>query len=241
MVALAAEIAKIARQGSPVMRRIVHAFALAAVAGLAASAEAQPGPPGQPAKDNANPCRDEVSAALQKLRKSSWFRMTTSMITESGPMSMQVDYVLPDKMHQQVILQATQHASEIILIGDQGWSKEGADAWKPLQNDVIQELKSQMQENVVQQQADIGNYSCKGRTEFEGKDVFSYKLEDQPEKDSTAPKNEAFRMFYVDAVTGLPVSNALLVPGREARPIFKAVYAYPLDIKIDPPKNASGE
>ncbi len=163
------------------------------------------------------------------------------MITENGPTSMQIDYVLPDKMHQKVTVQATQQSSEVILIGEEGWSKVGADGWKPLPNELIQELRSQMQENVVEHQAETGNYSCKGRTEFEGKDVFSYKLEHEPEKDSTAPKNEAFRMFYVDAVTGLPVSNALLVPGRETKPIFKAVYAYPLDIKIEPPKDVSGK
>ncbi len=222
------------------MRRLVI-IALAACAGLAAPAQSQPAPAAQPDKENANPCRDEVSAALQKLRKSSWFRMTTSMITENGPTSMQIDYVLPDKMHQKVTVQATQQSSEIILIGEQGWSKQGADDWKPLQNEIIQELRSQMRENVVEHQAETGNYSCKGRTEFEGKDVFSYKLEHEQEKDSTAPKNEAFRMFYVDAVTGLPVSNALLVSGRETKPIFKAVYAYPLDIKIEPPKDLSGK
>ncbi len=36
-------------------------------------------------------------------------------------------------------------------------------------------------------------------------------------------------------MTGLPVSNALLVPGHEEKPIFRTTYAFPLDLKIDPP------
>ena len=66
---------------------------------------------------------------------------------------------------------------------------------------------------------------------------FSYRLESEPEKGSTADGNQAFRMFYVDPLTGLPVSNTLLVPGHEEKPIFKTTYAFPLDIKIDPPKD----
>lgn len=210
------------------------------IAGAASPLLAQGAPSAaEKEKENANPCRDEVSAALQKLRKSSWFRMDTSMITEKGPTKMQVDYVLPDRMHQIVSVAATGESSEVILVGNDAWSKQGSGSWTVVPNDVAQQLKTQMQENVVEQQAEIGNYSCKGRTNFEGKDVLSYKLEDAPAKDSTAPKNEAFRMFYVDAMTGLPVSNALVVPGRETKPIFKAVYAFPLDLKIEPPKDAA--
>ena len=227
------------------MRRIALLFAALAIGAAPAASQPAPGaPPGAPpakpgekAKENANPCRDEVAAALQKLRKSSWFRMNTSMITEQGPTTMQVDYVLPDRMHQKVTVQATQQQSEMILVGEDGWSKEGASDWKPLPNAIVQDLKAQVRQSVVEEQTDIGNYSCKGRTQFEGRDVLSYKLEDEVAPDSTAPKNETFRMFYVDVTTGLPVSNALLAPGRETKPLFKAVYAFPLDMKIEPPAN----
>jgi hypothetical protein len=46
-------------------------------------------------------------------------------------------------------------------------------------------------------------------------------------------------MFYVDVMTGLPVSNALLVPGRDDKPIFKTSYSFPLDLKIEPPKDVA--
>jgi hypothetical protein len=187
-------------------------------------------------KANANPCRDEVSTALQKLRKSSWFRMETNMITENGPTNMTIDYVLPDRMHQKVTVVATNAMQETILVGQTAWGTEGK-GWQVLPQDITTQIITQVRENVLIQQESVGNYSCKGRTKFEGKDVLSYKLEDEPMKDSNAPKNEAYRMFYVDAITGLPVSNAILSPGREDKPLFKTSYSYPLDLKIDPPKD----
>ncbi len=187
-------------------------------------------------KENANPCRDEVSSALQKLRKSSWFRMETNMITENGPTNMTIDYVLPDRMHQKVTVTATNALQETILVGKSAWGSEGK-GWQVLPDEITNQIISQVRENVLIQQDSVGNYSCKGKTKFEGKDVMSYRLEDEPVKDSNAPKNEAYRMFYVDAITGLPVSNAILSPGREDKPLFKTSYSYPLDLRIEPPKD----
>jgi hypothetical protein len=188
-------------------------------------------------KKNANPCRDEVAEALGKLRKSSWFHMATNMITENGPTTMDIDYVLPDKMRQKVTQTLTQQSSEVILVGDKAWGNQGA-GWQELPGDVMSTLKAQMYENVIQEQTDVGEYACKGKIQLEGRDALSYKLEQEAVKDSTAPKSETFRMFYVDATTGLPLSNSLLVPGREKTPIFKATYTFPLDIKIEAPKDA---
>lgn len=187
-------------------------------------------------KVNANPCRDEVAAALKKLRATSWFRMTTTMITETGPVAMEIDYVLPDRMHQKVTQKLANTSSEIILVGDKAWGTDGK-GWAPLSGELTHQLKSQLYENVIEEQKDVGNYACKGRAQFEGRDALSYKLVDEPDKDSTAPKNITFRMFYVDALTGMPLGNALLVPGREQSPLFKATYAYPIDMKIEPPKD----
>ena len=192
------------------------------------------GEPGD--KKNANPCREEVANALSKLRKSSWFRMSTSMITENGPTAMVVDYVLPDRMYQKVTQTLTNTSSEVVLVGEKAWGNQGA-GWQELPNDITQTLKSQMYDNVIQEQTDVGEYVCKGKVQIEGRDAMSYKLDGEPAKDSTAPKNEAFRMFYIDATTGLPLSNALLSPGREKTPLFKATYSFPLDLKIEPPKD----
>lgn len=217
------------------MRR--SAIAPIFIAILAAPALAQVPPPNEaPAKPNANPCREEVSAALQKLRRSSWFRMDTQMITENGPMSMQVEYVLPDRMHQTITQKLTNKTSELILVGDQAWSKQDG-GWRPVPQQVAAQLREQMDSTVVKQQTDVGDYACKGRTQVDGRDVLSYKLETEPEKGSSATPSQAFRMFFVDALTGLPASNALLVPGHENKPIFKATYSFPIDMKIEAPKD----
>ncbi len=192
-------------------------------------------PPKPDEKENANPCREEVAAALKKLRNASWFRMDTTMLTEKGFTDMQVDYVLPDRMHQKVAVPATKEKSEIILVGEKAWSKQGEGDWVEVSAELTQNLKGQMQDQVVAHQEEIGNYSCKGRTKLEGRDVMSYKLEEEMRKDSDTPRNDAFRMFYVDAVTGFPVSNAIVVEGRDGKPIFKTNFSFPIDLKIEPP------
>lgn len=214
----------------------LFAIALSALLVTAGAALAQD-PPGEPKKQNANPCRDEVAAALQKLRNSSWFRMESTMITENGLTNLQVDYVLPDRMHQKVNVVGQAGTQEVILVGEKAWSNEG-DGWRVLPDDLAEQLITQMRDNVLTEQKDVGNYSCKGRINLDGKDVMSYKLEDEPPENAQGTKNEAFRLFYIDAVTGLPVRNAIVTPGREDRPIFKTSYSFPLDIKIDAPKDA---
>jgi hypothetical protein len=216
------------------MRRIACLLSVIALCSSAALAQDKPA---ADAKKNANPCRDEVAAALQKLRNSSWFRMETSMITENGPTEMTVDYVLPDRMHQKVNVTGQPVTQEVILIGSEAWSNEG-EGWRILPADITAQLMAQMKDNVLTQQDDVGNYACKGKTKFEGKDVMSYKLEDEPPENAQGTKNEAFRMFYVDALTGLPLRNAIVSPGREEKPLFKTSYSYPLDLRIEAPKDA---
>lgn len=217
------------------------AAALAIGASLAMTAHAQPMPPpgaGQQEKKKPNPCADEVAASLQKLRKSSWFRMDTTMITENGFTKMQIDYVLPDRLHQTVTVITTGQTSELTLVGDEAWGKKGDGAWMVLPKQVVDQLKEQVRETVLQEQTDVGNYACKGRTQIEGRDVFSYKLDGEPSKQGER-QNDTFRMFYVDATTGLPSSNTLLVPGREEKPIFKTTYSFPVDLNIDAPKDVA--
>lgn len=222
------------------MKRVFF-LCLLSVAAASGSVMAQQaaGPDGKPAqKKNANPCRDEVATALSKLRKTSWFRMTSSMISENGPTAMVVDYVLPDKMHQKVTHKLSGATSEVVLVGLKAWANQGK-GWQELPYDVTSNLRTQMFESVVQEQTDVGEYACKGKAEVEGREAYSYRLDEEAQAGGT-PQNQAYRMFYVDGVTGLPVRTSILVPGRENAPIFRADYSYPLDIKIEPPKDVVG-
>lgn len=220
------------------MRRIAIAAVLFASLTGAAHSQPLPGKPDAETKAAPNPCSDEVAAALRKLRNSSWFSMSSSMITENGPSTMVVDYILPDRMHQKVTNTLTKKSSEIILVGAQAWSRQDEGIWKALPANVAGQLQRQLDETVLQQQNDVGAYICNGRIKLDGRDVMSYKLESTPEKGQTF-KNQTYRMFYVDVLTGLPVSNALLVPGRDDKPIFKTAYTFPLDLKIEPPQDVA--
>ncbi|MGK3882474.1 hypothetical protein ABI028_15835, partial [Enterococcus faecium] len=60
-------------------------------------------------------CKDEVLAALDKQRKSKAFRMETSLVSESGPVSMSIDYLPPGRMHQVVTTKVDNKTSETIL------------------------------------------------------------------------------------------------------------------------------
>lgn len=215
------------------MRRILFAAALSLLALPQAFAEDT-----ADKKSNANPCRDEVSAALQKLRNSSWFRMESTMITENGLTNMAIDYVLPDKMHQKVSIVGQPGVQEVILVGTKAWANEG-EGWRVLPTDITSQLLKQLDENVLQQQTDVGNYTCRGKVKLDGKDVISYKLEDEAKEG--APKNEAYRMFYVDATTGLPAQNAIVTAGVQDKPLFKTTYSFPLDLKVEPPKDVKAE
>ena len=224
---------------APSMRRILFAAALSLVAlPLMVLPQALAEDKAAAGKANANPCRDEVSAALQKLRNSSWFRMESTMITENGLTNLAVDYVLPDKMHQKVSVVGQPGVQEVILVGTKAWANEG-EGWRVLPGEIASQLVKQLDENVLQQQADVGNYMCKGKVKLDGKDVMSYKLEDEAKEG--APRNEAYRMFYVDALTGMPVQNAIVTAGVQDKPLFKTTYSFPLDIKIEPPKDVKAE
>ena len=224
------------------MRRLLTCVIVTAAFGTAVfAADAPPPPSADKGKTNANPCREEVSAALQKLRKSSWFRMESQMLTENGPTQLSVDYVLPDKMHQITTVDATKQTTELILVGKQAWQNESGKGWQAVPEVQTQEYVAQMHENVVEQQIDVGNYACKGRMKVEGREVMGYKLEDEQAPGADAPKNEAFRMFYVDATTGFPVSNELVTPGREGKPFFKTSYSFPIDLKVEAPKDVKAD
>ena len=88
------------------MRRLLMATALLMVANVAAHA--------------ASSCKDEVSSALERQRKSSGFRMQTKMISEEGIVDMTVDYVLPDRMRQVIKSAKDPEPIETVLVGNAG-------------------------------------------------------------------------------------------------------------------------
>jgi hypothetical protein len=193
-------------------------------------------------------CKDEVLGALDKQRKAASFRMETNMVSEQGPVKMTVDYMRPDKMRQVVTVAVDPKPVETILVGSKAWSKDG-DVWKELGIDVTKDMVAQLDETFGDESGTIGTVGCLGSTAIDGQELVAYRIENDaqtgPEDRSPDTKAKAkaaladearpLRMFYVDPKTGLPMRSVFARANKLDKPIFKAIYTYPADIKIDVP------
>ena len=193
-------------------------------------------------------CKDEVLAALDKQRKAVAFRMETNMISENGPVKMTVEYLPPGRMRQIVTVAVEPKPVESILIAGKAWSKDG-DTWTPLAEDVAKDMAAQLNETFGDDSGTIGTVACLGSTAIEGQELIAYRVEndaqigpvdksaDAAEKARAALADEGrpLRMFYVDPKTGLPMRSVFARANKLDKPIFKAVYTYPADIKIEAP------
>lgn len=210
------------------MRRMLLAIALMIAAGTTAQAD----------------CKDEVSTALERQRKSSGFRMQTQMITEDGKVDMTVDYVLPDRMRQIIKSEKDPDPIETILIGDRAWSHRQGEPWSMLNQHLTTALAKQMQETLGEAQEELGEFECLGKKALEGKQFLAY----QGENESSGPKDlsagakdkpklpdRPVRIIYVDSITGLPMRSIFARADKLEQPIFQATYTYPADLKIEVP------
>ncbi len=216
------------------MRRLLMATALLMAAGAAAHA--------------ASSCKDEVASALERQRKSSGFRMQTMMISEDGKVDMTVDYVLPDRMRQVVKSTKDPEPIETVLVGTRAWTHRKGEPWAPLNPQLTSQLVTQMQENLGDDPAALGDFECLGKKPVDGKDMLAYQGENENE-DSKDPKaaakdkpklpNRPVRVIYVDSTTGLPMRSIFARANKLDQPIFESTYSYPIDLKIEAPKPAS--
>ena len=93
----------------------------------------------------------------------------------------------------------------------------------------------------------VGNFECMGAETIEGKKLRSYKGKDEVKSETPEQKeirkkeggeeikNEAVRVVYIDIETGLPSHIIFAREGMLDKPIFKEVYTYPSDLKIEQP------
>jgi hypothetical protein len=216
------------------MRRIVTALsltvALSATATLSATAYAD--------------CKGEVASALERQRKSSGFRMETSMISEDGKIDMTVDYVLPDRMRQVIKSEKDPVPVETIVVGNFAWSHRQGEQWTLLNPRLTSDLVTQMQETLGEDPGQLGTFECLGKQGVAGKDFLAYQGENEQggpknlsQEDKNKPKDPGrpVRIIYVDPVTGLPMRSIFARADHLEKPIFEATYSYPVDIKVDAP------
>lgn len=187
-------------------------------------------------------CRSDVVDAFEKQRKAGAFRMVANVIGAQGPMTLSLDYVLPDKLHQTIKFAIQPTPIEALLIGPRAWVDEGK-GWRDASKDERDELNRQLAQVSEETSESLGQFDCLGNSAVDGAHLTAYLAIEGPKDKSqtTAPVNKdnrAERIIYIDPTTGLPARTILALPGKYDKPIFKAVYSYPADIKVEPPPSA---
>lgn len=216
------------------MMRSVTFAALAVAAGLIATPAAAD-------------CSQEVALAVMSQGKQPFLRKETNMITENGPVKMTVEYQTPNRMRQIVEpVGGTGPRVESIVVDEKAWTNSGH-GWTLLPPAETDMLLQYMIKSIAQVYQEVGKFECLGAETLEGAKVRTYRgidpdpPEDMPEEmkgmKSSAQKNEAVRLVYLDPETGLPVRSILARAGFLDKPLFKEVYTYPDKIEIEPPKD----
>lgn len=192
----------------------------------------------------ADDCTKEVFDAVVKQSQQPGYRMETDVISSEGPLKVKMEYVLPGRMRQVAILAADPKPVETILVDGQAWTNEGSDKFIPLTFQHAEQLLEQMRKSTKADAEAVGKFDCMGTETIDGKTLRTYKSKPmlpagmkQPDgkEIETSAQNEAVRLVYVDTETGLPSRSVLTRTSAIDKPIFKEVYSYPADLKIEPP------
>lgn len=195
-------------------------------------------------------CTREVMQAFTRQSNSDMVRKEMNLIGEQGPFTMTIEYIRPDRMRQ-VVKTTTEpdKPTETILVGKEAWTRTASAPWQKLDTATTDQIVSFFKSTFSETSGNVGMFECMGGETVEGRKVRAYKGLDEPkqktpeqieaekrgEKPTEAPKNEAVRIIYLDTDTGLPARIIFARDGFIDKPIFKEVYSYPTDLKIDKP------
>jgi hypothetical protein len=187
-------------------------------------------------------CKSEVDQAFSKLRGGKGFRLETRIVNEQqGALTMTVDYLLPDRMHQSVKLGDSPQKMETIAIGEKVWSNQGQ-GWSEVPKNFAEVISKQLKETVAEPSKSKIDYECLGEKTFEGKPYLAYKAnlpaaaEEQAKGDAAkaSPEQPNVQTLYVDKETGLPARNVVTKGESETR-LFDGTFSTPADIAIKEP------
>lgn len=194
---------------------------------------------GLPALSAHADCTEEVSEALERQRKASAYRATISTVNERGPIRIEMEYVLPDRMHQTVKAVLEPGAVETILVGSRAWIKRPGGSWEVLPQADMNELRDRMLNTVVEAPKEMASYECLGKVSIDGEELLAYRRDDRTQlptgKKVAPPEGTPERILYVHPITGLPMRDIAAPRGRPEKPFHKTVYSYAQDIRIEPP------
>ncbi|WP_244534555.1 hypothetical protein [Hyphomicrobium sp. CS1GBMeth3] len=187
-------------------------------------------------------CKDEVDQAFSKLRSGKGFRLETKIVNEQqGSLSMTVDYILPDRMHQRVSLGNSPAKMETIAIGDKVWSNQGQ-GWTEVPANFAEVISKQLKETVAQPSKSTLEYECLGETTFEGKPYLAYKaklpavVEEKAKGDNqSAAGPDNIQTLYIDKGTGLPARNVVVKGDDAEKRLFDGTFSQPADLNVQAP------
>jgi hypothetical protein len=192
-------------------------------------------------------CKEQVDQAFAKLRDSKSFRLETTIVNpKEGTLKMKADYLLPDKMHQTVMLGTDSVQMEMIVIGKEAWSNEG-EGWQPMPEKFAATVANQVKETVAEPPKVSTDYTCAGDKDFEGKHYTLYQgILNQtiaPDAKQTGPRVSAMtepkqQSIYVDKETGLPARNIVTPLTDPNNRLFDGTFTVVRDLSIEPPKLA---
>lgn len=187
-------------------------------------------------------CKGEVDEAFAKLRGSKGFRLETKIINEQqGSLTMTVDYQLPDRMHQRVMMGDGPARMETIAVGGKVWSNQGQ-GWTEVPANFAEVITKQLKESVSEPSKSKLDYECLGDTSFEGKPYVAYKavlpavVEEAVKGQAPAPKGpDNVQTLYVDKASGMPVRNIVTKGDGSDKRLFDGTFSTPGDLAIKAP------
>jgi hypothetical protein len=187
-----------------------------------------------PASSAGASCREEVVAAFNKQRTSRAFSMAAELKGESGPVSITVEYVPPDRMRQTIVAPGQPGPLQTVLVGTRAWSRQGP-KWEELMPAIAYTIIAQVREAVVEPPKDVGQFECIDKATIDGKEYLAYRSIEKAGADTRGSTitRPVHRTVYVDPETGLPAINIVAEDKPDAVPLFKGVYAYPTDLVIE--------
>jgi hypothetical protein len=181
-------------------------------------------------------CTKDVSAAFEKQRAQPGYRVLAKQPSPRGEIETTTNYLLPDKMHNIVVVPGEPAPIETIGIGRWAWATHGM-GWQELQPQFAQTVTSHVAATLGKPAELTDAFSCLGTVKRDGRDLLAYQSEAKAAsgKPAGADNPPIARTVYVDPQTGLPVLNLVADATAGSSPLMSAAYSYPTDIAIAAP------
>lgn len=190
-------------------------------------------------------CKSEVDDAFAKLRAAKSFRQELKISDElRGTLSMKVEYILPDRMHQSVSMGDAALTMETIVAEGKVYSNNGQ-GWAEVPEKFANAILAQMKAVAEPPKSDI-SYACLGDKELDGKAYLAYTAKlpapEEPRKAAGAAEKPAnIQVLYVDKTSGIPARNIVARQDAPDKRLFDGTYIPVQDISIKAPEIKQGE